>query len=264
MATSAVTVTATAGSRSPLEQLRAFYLDGSTYEIGQIDVVSQLDHALQCATNAQKSGADKETVVAALLHDIGWKLAGAHPSFEESTGSEAEVKAKAMDERLTASSVAARLGILSVTGGGDADSHDAQQAMHDVIGATYLRMIGLPEKVAHLVEGHVLTKRYLCFKEPEYYDKLSESSKFTLTFQGGVMTKEEAAIFESDPLFETCVMMRRWDEDAKNPDASAVSFADFEPLISELLSGKTLSAAETRSSFVRDGNTVVAVDKEAL
>ena len=35
-----------------------------------------------------------------------------------------------------------------------------------------------------MVEGHVLAKRYLCFKDPEYYNGLSPSSKATLVFQG--------------------------------------------------------------------------------
>ena len=62
-------------------------------------------------------------------------------------------------------------------------------------------MVGFSEKVAHLVEGHVLVralksmtcssddaslqaKRYLCFKEPEYLANLSPGSARTLTFQG--------------------------------------------------------------------------------
>ena len=42
-----------------------------------------------------------------------------------------------------------------------------------MIGATYLRMRGFAERVPHLIEGHVLAKRYLCFAEPGYHDKLS-------------------------------------------------------------------------------------------
>ena len=47
-------------------------------------------------------------------------------------------------------------------------------------------------RVAQLVLGHVQAKRYLCHANEHYYQKLSEASKKTLTFQGGVMTKEEA------------------------------------------------------------------------
>ncbi len=37
--------------------------------------VSRLEHSLQCATRAQADGADLETVVAALVHDLGDELA---------------------------------------------------------------------------------------------------------------------------------------------------------------------------------------------
>src|SRR5215510_9312842 len=36
--------------------------------------VTQLEHALQCAELARQAGADRETVIAALLHDIGHLL----------------------------------------------------------------------------------------------------------------------------------------------------------------------------------------------
>jgi len=111
--------------------------------------------------------------------------------------------------------MAQELGILSFCGiEGDADE-ERRRAQHDVIGATYLRMRGFNEKVAHLVEGHVLTKRYLTFKEPDYYALLSLGSQRTLEFQGGRMTADEAALFETGPLFEVCKAMRRWDEGAK-------------------------------------------------
>lgn len=42
--------------------------------------VSRLDHCLQAATRAQRDGADDETIVCALLHDIGDVLAPANHS----------------------------------------------------------------------------------------------------------------------------------------------------------------------------------------
>ncbi len=40
------------------------------------DVVSQLDHALQCAALAEEEGADDAGIAAALLHDVGHALMG--------------------------------------------------------------------------------------------------------------------------------------------------------------------------------------------
>ena len=86
---------------------------------------------------------------------------------------------------------------------------------HEKIGADFLRKLGFSEKVARLVENHVQAKRYLCAKKPEYYRKLSEVSKKTLEFQGGVMKKGEVSAFENDPLFQLSIKMRAWDEAAK-------------------------------------------------
>ena len=52
-----------------LEQLKALKNSFGGYR------VDRLEHSLQCATRARRDGADEETVVAALLHDIGDLLA---------------------------------------------------------------------------------------------------------------------------------------------------------------------------------------------
>lgn len=86
---------------------------------------------------------------------------------------------------------------------------------HEQIGADYLRKLGFSEKIAKLVENHVQAKRYLTYRSPEYFEKLSEASRQTLVYQGGPMTESEAAEFEIDPLFEASLKMRTWDEEAK-------------------------------------------------
>ena len=42
------------------------------------EVVTQLEHALQCAHQAQQAGADSVQVAAALLHDLGHFLVDEH------------------------------------------------------------------------------------------------------------------------------------------------------------------------------------------
>ena len=83
---------------------------------------------------------------------------------------------------------------------------------HERLGADYLRRAGFSERMARLVEYHVQAKRYLTLKEPGYYDRLSEASRGTLEYQGGVMTAEEAEAFEQDPLCAVSLRMRQWDE----------------------------------------------------
>lgn len=78
-----------------------------------------------------------------------------------------------------------------------------------------LRKAGFSEKTAHLVLKHIQAKRYLCARYPEYHAKLSEASKQTLVFQGGVMTGAEARAYEQAPYFERSLKTRAWDEAAK-------------------------------------------------
>lgn len=138
--------------------------------------VSQLEHMSQSAQLAIEGGYDDEVILAAFFHDIGHIC-------------------------------------MQATAGQSMDGYGVKS--HEQIGADFLRERGFPERLAKLVENHVQAKRYLTFKFPPYYENLSEASKKTLEFQGGVMNKEEAMAFEQDPLFELSILMRKWDEEAK-------------------------------------------------
>ena len=81
---------------------------------------------------------------------------------------------------------------------------------HERLGADYLREAGFSERMARLVEYHVQAKRYLTFSQPDYYARLSEASRRTLGYQGGVMTADEARVFEQDPLCAVSLRMRHW------------------------------------------------------
>jgi len=138
--------------------------------------VSQLEHMSQAATLAEDEGYDDEVILAAFFHDIG------HLCAEDA-------EAESMD------------------GFGNVD--------HEKLGADYLRKRGFSERLATLVESHVIAKRYLTYKYPEYYNKLSEASRATLEFQGGRMTDNEAAEFEKHPDAELFIKLRYWDDQAK-------------------------------------------------
>ena len=138
--------------------------------------VSQLEHMSQAAALAQAEGFDDEVILAAFFQDIGHLCADA-----EEAG--------------------------SMDGMGNVD--------HEKLGADYLLERGFSERVANLVQGHVIAKRYLTYKYPEYYNRLSDASKGTLEFQGGVMTEEEATDFELNPDAELIIRLRYWDDMAK-------------------------------------------------
>lgn len=111
--------------------------------------VSQLQHSLQAATLAQKAGADSETVLGALLHDVGRFI----PAAEKMAAMVAD------------------------------DGTYVGRASHEVLGEQYLRQLGFSEKICQLVGAHVMAKRYLTAVDKDYYDGLSQSSKTTLKFQ---------------------------------------------------------------------------------
>lgn len=138
--------------------------------------VSQVQHMCQCAQLAEKAGYDEEVILAAFFHDIGHLCIHNTPvAFMEHYG--------VMD--------------------------------HERLGADYLAGKGFSEKITKLVASHVAAKRYLTFRFPGYYEKLSPASKETLLFQGGIMTEAEANDFEKDPLSDTYIALRKWDEQAK-------------------------------------------------
>ena len=99
--------------------------------------------------------------------------------------------------------------------GGDASMGGYGVVSHERIGAEYLRRCGFGERMARLVQYHVEAKRYLTLRQAGYYQRLSEASRRTLEYQGGVMSEAEADAFERDPLFEVSLRMREWDEQAK-------------------------------------------------
>lgn len=158
--------------------------------------VSQIEHMSQSAELAIEAGADDEVVLAAFFHDIG------HICVQN-------------DSSLKMSS----FGIKS----------------HEEIGAGFLRSRGFPERMAQLVENHVKAKRYLTFKYPEYFDQLSEASKQTLMFQGGIMSEEEATNFEADPLFEPSILLRKWDEAAKETEVPILDLDFLKTLCTKVL-----------------------------
>ena len=128
-------------------------------------------------------------------------------------------------------------------------------------------MRGFAYKVAHLVEGHVLAKRYLTGTDKTYHDLLEQDSVRTLVFQGGPMDEEEVQIFERDVLFDECVQMRRWDEGAKIVGLDTPDWEYFKPIVMECIKYAPCSAEEFSSgggnlAFVRDGNRIVRAAQE--
>jgi phosphonate degradation associated HDIG domain protein len=152
------------------------------------EAVSQLDHALQCAQLAEEKDETRETIVAALLHDLGHLLAADRDS-----------NPAAPRER---------------------------DDLHQYIALPFLRGL-LPAGVLEPIRLHVDAKRYLCATEATYWDTLSPASKRSLELQGGIYGAEEAERFMKQPFAAEAVRLRRYDDWAKDPAKLTPSLSHF-------------------------------------
>ena len=160
------------------------------------EVVSELEHALQCAELARENAADEELQLACLVHDVG---------------------RYAVDQSLVSDSTE------PMRAGPRARGH------HEVGAALIAPWV--PERVAWCVRMHADAKRYLCATEPDYFGRLSAGSRNTLRLQGGVMAAAEIARLAGHPWLAAALALRRWDDDAKAVGKAARPLSAWAPLI---------------------------------
>jgi phosphonate degradation associated HDIG domain protein len=143
-----------------------------------MEAISQLEHALQCADMAEQAGETPETIVAALLHDMGHLLAAERDGQSE---------------------------------------HDtSKDDLHQYIALPFLRTL-FPDAVLEPIRLHVDAKRYLCLMDSGYWAELSPASKHSLEQQGGVFSEQQAEVFMQQNFAAEAVRLRRYDDLAKVP-----------------------------------------------
>lgn len=177
----------------PVETLFELYRSrgDSHYE----EVVTQLDHALQCAERARAARASDALVVAALLHDIGHLLLGEHE---------------------------------------DAPGFLKADLEHEVLGSRFLAR-WFPPTVTEPIRLHVAAKRWLCGTDPGYHHRLSSASLRSLELQGGPMEAAERAAFEAQACFVDAVELRRFDDEARRPNGVPPPLEKYRELLGSLL-----------------------------
>lgn len=169
-------------------EISNLYLTLGSAQYGS-EAVSQLQHALQCASLAENSGATSELICAALLHDLGHLLR--LPSCDDKN----EVK-PAVDD------------------------------LHQYLAVPFLRGV-FSEAVIEPIKLHVDAKKYLCAVDEFYWSSLSDASQHSLTLQGGPYSPDEAALFIEQPFAQDAVNLRRWDDTAKDPQATPPEWHHF-------------------------------------
>ena len=104
---------------------------------------------------------------------------------------------------------------------------------HAVRGARALATL-FGDAVCAPIALHVEAKRYLCSREPGYFDRLSAASKASLAVQGGPFDTAQAAAFEQRPCWKDAVTLRRYDDHGKREGSANRTLADLAGLMREL------------------------------
>jgi predicted HD phosphohydrolase len=176
--------------------------------------VTQLEHALQTAHFAEQSGADDALVAACLLHDLGhllWTL----DRSGTARGGRSTVVEKVDAERPGAGAPHS-----------DTPTLRGIDDTHQYYALPFLRGL-LPDAVLDAIRLHVDAKRYLCAANPTYHARLSDDSKRSLALQGGVFDPADAARFLEQRGARDAVLLRQWDDLAKQADLATPPLAHF-------------------------------------
>ena len=161
------------------------------------EAVSQLEHALQCAHLSERAHEAPETVVAALLHDLGHMLSG---------------------ERTPVA---------------DQDALPAKDDLHQFVALPFLRGL-FPNAVLEPIKLHVDAKRYLCAVDAGYWADLSPASKHSLELQGGRYDDAQVRAFEGLTFYAEAVRLRRYDDLAKVPGQVTPPLAHYAALMEQV------------------------------
>ena len=106
-------------------------------------------------------------------------------------------------------------------------------AHHEQVGGAWLAK-RFPPEVSEPVRLHVPAKRYLLATDAGYLANLSPASVHTLKLQGGPMTPQEAAQFETERFHKEAVRVRQWDDQGKVAGLKTPSLDHYRRLIDEL------------------------------
>ena len=175
---------------------------GAEEYLGEPVTIGQ--HMLPAAHFASRDGHGEDVVVAALLHDIG---------------------------HFTGDFIGKPLA------SGTVFLEDETDRKHENAGAAVLEPF-FPTLVVDCCRYHVAAKRYLCAREPGYFDMLSEASVHSLRLQGGPMGDAEADAFAAHPHFDAIIAVRRYDEAGKGIVMEVPPFASYLSMLERMVAGQ--------------------------
>ncbi|MDQ6639255.1 MAG: HD domain-containing protein [Pseudomonadota bacterium] len=175
--------------------------------------VTQLEHALQTAHLAEQSEASDELVTACLLHDLGHLLYVHAPTVAPLPAPGAGAAGVGAARRPAVEQ-------------GETPTLRGIDDTHQYFALPFLRSL-FADAVLDAIRLHVDAKRYLCQVDGGYYQRLSADSKRSLALQGGVFDPAGAAAFLAQRGARDAVLLRQWDDRAKQADLATPSLAHF-------------------------------------
>ena len=112
--------------------------------------------------------------------------------------------------------------------------------LHQYYALPFLRPV-LPDSVLEPIRLHVDAKRYLCAVDSAYYGRLSADSVRSLKLQGGVFGEADAAEFAARPYASDAVLLRRWDDCAKEAGKATPDLGYFLSVVDRVMTKHALA-----------------------
>ena len=110
---------------------------------------------------------------------------------------------------------------------------NGKDGKHEKIGYEYLKKF-FKKEIVEPIKYHVLAKRYLA-RDKKYFNFLSEASKISLKLQGGVLNDNESNEFKKKKYFKNSVLVRKFDEAAKETSIKMKKIDDYSSLLKSKL-----------------------------
>ena len=104
---------------------------------------------------------------------------------------------------------------------------------HERIGYEYLKKF-FKKEIVEPIRYHVLAKRYLA-RNKKYFNFLSEASKISLKLQGGILNDKESKEFKKKEYFKNSILVRKFDESAKQTNIKMKSIDSYKSLLKSKL-----------------------------
>jgi phosphonate degradation associated HDIG domain protein len=125
-----------------------------------------------------------------------------------------------------------------------ADSGGDEKSPHGKLAA---RLLGglFGRNVTEPIRLHVDAKRYLCATDPSYWASLSDASKRSMEWQGGLFSRDAAETFIELPYANDAIRLRRWDDAAKVLGAPAPALETFVPVMQAVMHSTSVATAKS-------------------